>query len=49
MEGTVVLVKKIWKVKNVNNGNPSITLACFSPDQEENFPGFNRRIDIYIV
>ncbi len=32
--------QKIWKVKNINSGkSPSITLAYFSPHQEENFPG----------
>ena len=32
--------QKIWRAKNVKEGdNPSITLAYFSPDGEENYPG----------
>lgn len=32
--------QKIWTVQNRNEGkNPSITLSCFSPNGEENYPG----------
>lgn len=32
--------QKIWTVENRNEGkNPSITLSCFSPNGEENYPG----------
>ncbi|RTY88430.1 galactose mutarotase [Flavobacterium sp. RSP15] len=38
--GNIGFSQKIWRVKNVKEGkNPSITLAYFSPDGEENYPG----------
>jgi len=37
--GKIRLSQKIWDIKNVNEGeNPSITLAYFSPANEENYP-----------
>ncbi|MDI5897884.1 aldose epimerase family protein [Flavobacterium sp. XS2P67] len=38
--GKIGFSQKMWRVKNVKEGkNPSITLAYFSPDGEENYPG----------
>ena len=38
--GNIGFSQKIWEVKELYNGkNPSITLSCFSPDGEENYPG----------
>lgn len=32
--------QKIWTVESTNEGNnPSITLSCLSPDNDENYPG----------
>jgi aldose 1-epimerase len=38
--GKIGFSQKIWKIKNVNEGeNPSVTLTYFSPANEENYPG----------
>ncbi|UQD55489.1 aldose epimerase family protein [Flavobacterium sp. K5-23] len=38
--GNIGFSQKVWEVKTVTKGeNPSITLAYFSPNQEENYPG----------
>lgn len=38
--GKVGFSQKVWEIKNIKEGkNPSITLAYFSPDKEENYPG----------
>lgn len=38
--GNIGFSQKKWEIKNVKEGkNPSITLAYFSPDGEENYPG----------
>lgn len=38
--GKIGFSQNIWEIKNVNEGeNPSMTLAYFSPANEENYPG----------
>ena len=38
--GKIGFSQKVWEFKNSNSGkNPSVTLTCFSPHGDENFPG----------